>query len=46
MTKVEGQHNWTGTLPAHPALGTQRIEVRTTDMYGQTYTDYRIIRVE
>ena len=26
--------------------GTQLIHVRTTDMFGQTYTDHRVIRIE
>jgi hypothetical protein len=39
-------HIWTAMLPANPAKGLHLIHVRTTDMFGQTYTDYRSIRVE
>lgn len=38
-------HMWTGKLPANPSKGTHTITVRTTDMYGQTYEDKRILRV-
>ncbi|MCC6795635.1 MAG: calcineurin-like phosphoesterase C-terminal domain-containing protein, partial [Candidatus Hydrogenedentes bacterium] len=38
-------HMWTGKLPANPPQGTHTITVRTTDMYGQTYEDKRILRV-
>jgi len=39
-------HIWTGRLPADPPTGTHVIHVRTTDMFGHTYTAERIIRVE
>lgn len=39
-------HLWRGVLPANPPRGTHLIEVRTTDMFGQTYTGRRIIRIE
>ena len=46
MKQAEGQHVWTANLAANPETGTRRIEIQTTDMYGQTFTDYRMIRVE
>ena len=39
-------HIWSGNLPADPDQGVQLIQVRTTDMFGQTYTDTRSIRIE
>ncbi len=39
-------HLWAGSLPAGLEAGSHLIEVRTTDMFGQTYTGRRIIRVE
>jgi hypothetical protein len=39
-------HLWRGTLPAGPAPGTHLIEVRTTDMFGQSYVGRRLIRIE
>ncbi|MBS1715917.1 MAG: calcineurin-like phosphoesterase family protein [Armatimonadetes bacterium] len=38
-------HLWKTGLPAGLAKGAHRFEVRTTDMFGQTYTDYRILTV-
>ncbi len=38
-------HMWKGTLPPDLTPGTHTIEVRTTDLYGQSYTAYRVIRV-
>lgn len=38
-------HIWRGLLPADMPIGTATIEVRTTDMFGQTYTDQRSIRI-
>jgi len=38
-------HMWRGLIPANPATGTHTITVRTTDMYGQTWSDKRIVRV-
>jgi hypothetical protein len=38
-------HIWKTTLPANLPVGTHRLEVRTTDMFGQTYRDYRTFRV-
>lgn len=41
----DSRHIWAGTLPGGIAPGTHLLEVRTTDMFGQTYRDHRIIRV-
>lgn len=38
-------HIWQATLPAGLTPGTHLIEVRTTDMFGHTYTGRRLIRV-
>ncbi|HPM24044.1 MAG TPA: calcineurin-like phosphoesterase family protein [Phycisphaerae bacterium] len=40
------KHIWRGVLPAGLSAGTHLIEVRTTDVYGQTYLGRRIIRLE
>jgi hypothetical protein len=42
---IDSPHTWRATLPAKPPKGTQVIHVRTTDMFGQTYTARRIIRI-
>jgi hypothetical protein len=39
-------HLWVGTLPADPPRGTFVLEVRATDMFGETVAARRIIRVE
>lgn len=39
------QHLWKATLPAELPVGTATIDVRTTDVFGKTYTDQRSIRV-
>ena len=39
-------HLWRGTLPANPPPGTYALEVRTTDLFGQSFTDHRLIRIE
>jgi hypothetical protein len=39
-------HLWKATLPVNPPVGYHFIHVRTTDMFGQTWTDRRVIRVE
>ncbi|MBI2436034.1 MAG: calcineurin-like phosphoesterase C-terminal domain-containing protein [Candidatus Hydrogenedentes bacterium] len=41
----KSRHMWRGTLPARPESGTHTVTVRTTDMYGQTYTARRLVRV-
>lgn len=38
-------HLWRSPLPAELPVGTSLIEVKTTDMHGQVYTDTRSIRV-
>jgi len=43
---AESPHIWGATLPADLPPGTHLIEVRTTEMFGQTYFGRRIIRVE
>jgi len=39
-------HIWTAPLPDGLDIGVHRITVRTTDMFGHTYTAHRLIRVE
>jgi hypothetical protein len=39
-------HMWQANLPPGLTPGTHLIEVRTTDMFGQTYTGRRLIRVK
>jgi len=39
-------HLWVGTLPPEPPRGTFVLEVRATDVFGETSTAHRIIRVE
>jgi len=41
----ENSHMWLGHLPPNPEVGTHTLTVRTTDMFGQTYTDHRVVRV-
>ena len=43
---AKSQHIWQTKLPANVRKGTHVIYVRTTDMFGQTYTGRRIIRVQ
>ncbi len=38
-------HIWAGKLPTKLSVGTHRITIKTTDMYGQTYVAYRVFRV-
>ncbi|MGI9455289.1 MAG: calcineurin-like phosphoesterase C-terminal domain-containing protein, partial [Aeoliella sp.] len=38
-------HMWVGHLPAELAPGGHTIHVRTTDMFGQTFTAARVLRV-
>ena len=40
---VNSAHLWAGYLPADPPVGLHVIEVRTTDMYGRTYSDKRVV---
>jgi hypothetical protein len=39
-------HLWRGTLPANPPLGTQVLDLRTTDVFGQSFSDRRLIRIK
>lgn len=41
MTK----HLWKANLPAGLRVGTHAVEIRTVDMFGQTYVDRRLVRV-
>jgi C terminal of Calcineurin-like phosphoesterase/N terminal of Calcineurin-like phosphoesterase/Calcineurin-like phosphoesterase len=43
---ADSLHLWRGTLPESPPAGTHAIEVRTTDFFGQTFSDRRLIRIE
>jgi len=38
-------HLWKASLPGGLSAGTHLIEVRTTDMFGQTYAGCRVVRV-
>lgn len=42
---IKSPHLWSGKLPAEVTPGSHLIRVRTTDMFGQTYEDERVIRV-
>lgn len=42
---IKSPHLWQAILPASPPRGAHLIHVRTTDMFGKTYTDRRVIRV-
>ena len=42
---AKSTHIWQAKLPANAPKGTHVIYVRTTDMFGQTFTGRRIIRV-
>lgn len=39
------RHMWRGTLPSKLAPGAHTVAVRTTDMFGQVYNAYRVVRV-
>lgn len=43
---IKTSHIWRGTLPAALPSGTHMIHVRTRDMFGQTHTGARAIRVK
>jgi hypothetical protein len=38
-------HLWMSALPKQLGVGTHAIQIRTTDMFGRTYEDRRVIRV-
>ncbi len=42
---VKSAHIWQAKLPANIRKGTHVIYIQTTDMFGQTFTGHRIIRV-
>jgi hypothetical protein len=42
----ESPHLWKGRLPAEVPVGTHRLQVRTTDMFGKTFEASRVIRME
>jgi hypothetical protein len=42
---MKSPHIWRAMLPDNPSPGTQLIHVRTTDMFGKTYADRRVIRI-
>ncbi|MDK2970704.1 MAG: hypothetical protein PWP23_459 [Candidatus Sumerlaeota bacterium] len=42
---IKSSHLWAAKLPADLPVGKQLIEVRTTDMFGKTYTAERVIAV-
>ena len=39
------RHLWKGALPQHPPQGTHTVTVRTVDMFGQTWSAQRVIRI-
>ncbi len=47
-TPVHLPHNfhWRATLPANASVGAHLIQVRTIDMYGQTYLANRVIHIK
>jgi hypothetical protein len=42
---MKSPHIWRAMLPANPPSGTHLLHVRTTDMFGKTYADRRVLRV-
>ncbi|MDW8208202.1 MAG: calcineurin-like phosphoesterase C-terminal domain-containing protein, partial [Chloroherpetonaceae bacterium] len=42
---IKSPHIWQATLPPNAPAGTHVIHVRTTDMFGKTYQDCRVIRI-
>ncbi|HSR56234.1 MAG TPA: calcineurin-like phosphoesterase C-terminal domain-containing protein [Alphaproteobacteria bacterium] len=42
---AKSRHLWVAALPGDPPVGSQTIHLRTTDMFGQTFEDYRIIAI-
>lgn len=43
---IVSPHIWRATLPPGVAPGSHTIHVRTTDQFGKTHTDQRVIRVK
>lgn len=42
---TKSRHIWTGTLPPRLPVGTNRVRVRTRDMFGNTFVSEQFIRV-
>lgn len=42
---AQSRHLWKANLPAGLPKGAHAVQVRTTDMFGQTYVDRRIVRI-
>ncbi len=42
---IDCPHLWQGMLPAEPPLGTHLLTVRTTDMFGQSYSASHVITI-
>ena len=42
---IDSPHLWAANLPANLPTGAHMIQVRTTDMWGKTHQDRRILRV-
>jgi hypothetical protein len=43
---IKSPHIWRAMLPENAPRGTHLIHVRTTDMFGKTYADKRVIRIQ
>jgi hypothetical protein len=39
------RHIWKGKLPGNLSVGTHRVTIKSTDMFGQISTDHRIFRI-
>ncbi|MCP4594215.1 MAG: metallophosphoesterase [bacterium] len=44
-TATSCTHLWQAYLPPNPIAGTHLLRVRTTDMFGQTYSAVRVVRI-
>ena len=42
---INSSNLWAAPLPAGLSVGSHPVHVRTTDMFGQTYKDQRVIRI-
>jgi hypothetical protein len=42
---IPSSHIWRANLPHRPSAGTHQIQVRETDVFGQTHTAARLIRI-
>ena len=45
VAPVKSEHIWKAALPANPAEGLHMIYVKTTDMFGHTYLQKRVLRI-